>query len=237
MTDREIKQQLKNAYALPESLDEKRFIRKYEIRSLQLMEIIKQEFRYMGMQSIISGMMFTILMWAIAKTENIDLIWVVASMIPICAMVPMILLSRSERYGMNELEVSSRFSLRFIRLVRMFIVGIITVGLFIALGIIFRVLFILSGTDYLIMFVFPYLISDLGAMIVTRKWHRKDNVIGIFAVCIFCSIAPLAIREIKIAIQLPNMFIGVGIIALAALVIRECVLYVKESENISWNLC
>ena len=237
MTDREIKEMLKNAYTLSESQNEKRFVRKYEKRSLQILEIIKLEIRYMGVQSIMSGMVFTVLMWMIAKTENMDLIWAVSSMIPVCAMVPMILLSRSERNGMFELEASTRFSLRFVRLVRMFIVGIITMGLFIALGIVLKAIAILSGEDYLIMVVIPYLVSDLGAMSVTRKWHRKDNVIGIFALCIFCSFLPHAIRGIRIAGQLPDVFIGIVIIMLVALVIRECILYVKESENLSWNLC
>lgn len=237
MTDREIKRMLKNAYAISESLEGKRFIRKNEKRSLQLFEILKIEFRYMGVQSIISGMIFTVLMWMIAKTENMDLIWAVSSMIPICAMVPMILLSRSERNGMFELEASSLFSLRYIRLVRMFIIGIISMGIFAAMGIVLNTMLALTRTDYLIMVVIPYLISDLGAMVITRKWHRKDNIVGIFVVCVFSSFLPFIIREIRINSQLSDAFIRIGIAMLVVLVIRECILYVKESESLSWNLC
>lgn len=237
MTDREIKAMLKNAYAVPESLEGKKFVRKHEKRSLQIWEIIKIEFRYMGVQSIISAGIFTILMWAIAKTENVDLIWGVSSMIPVCAMIPMVFLSKSERYGMHELEASTRFSLRFVRLVRMFIIGIITMGLFAAVGIVLKTMMALSGMDYLTMVVIPYLISDLGAMIVTRKWHGKGNVIGILAVCVFSCFLPFLIREIRIAGYLPGVILGIAIFTLVVLLIRECILYVKESENVLWNLC
>ena len=237
MTNREIKEMLKNAYTLSESQNEKRFVRKYEKRSLQILEIIKLETRYMGVQSIMSGMVFTVLMWMIAKTENTDLIWAVSSMIPVCAMVPMILLSRSERNGMFELEASTRFSLRFVRLVRMFIVGIITMGLFSALGIVLKAIAILSGADYLIMVVIPYLVSDLGAMTITRKWNKRDNIVGIFMVCVFSCFLPFVIKEIRFETQFPNVALGICIIMLVVLVVRECILYVKESENLTWNLC
>lgn len=237
MNNREIKVMLKNAYAISESLDGKRFVRKYERRSLQIVDIIKLEFKYMGVQSIMSGMIFIFFVWAIAKTERMDLIWGVSSMIPICAMVPMIFLSKSERHGMIELEAAARFSLRFVRYVRMFIIGILTMGLFIALGCVLKTMLFLTGVDYLIMVVIPYLISDLGAMIVTRKWHRGNNVIGIILVCGVSCFVPFAIRELRNASLLPDVVLGIGIIVLGAFVIRECLLYIKEGEDVLWNLC
>lgn len=237
MTDREIKTMLRNAYSVPESLDGKSFIRKHEKRTLQIFEIIKLEFRYMGRLSVISEVFLMLLMWAIARSENPDLIWAVSSMIPLCAMAPIILLSGSERSGMAELEAASRFSLRYVRLVRMFILGIAASVLLIVPAVIFKSTQIAPGGDYLIMVVIPYLAGDLGAMAVTRKCHGKENVIGIIAVCGLICFLPSLIKRIRMLGMLPNTAIWLALIVLVVLVIRECFLYVKESESLSWNLC
>ena len=55
MTDKELKHMLKNAYELPESGGSQRFIKEHEKRSRQLSDVIKNEFYYMGIKSILAG--------------------------------------------------------------------------------------------------------------------------------------------------------------------------------------
>ena len=100
MTDKEIKIMLKKAYVVSETEKEKQFIRKYEERALQLSSIIKMELRYMGLKSILTGIVPVALLLMAAGTEDTDMVWVIASFVPACVLTPMVLLSRSERFGM-----------------------------------------------------------------------------------------------------------------------------------------
>lgn len=237
MTDKEIKRMLKTAYASPETEKEKSFVRKNEKRSLQLSCIIKVEFRYMGLKSLLAGVILTALLLAAAKTEDTDMVWTFASFIPMCALIPMVLLSRSERYGMDELEAASRFSLCFIRIVRMLILGLFSMVLLLAAGVVLRVTGTASVMEQMALVVFPYLISAYGAMLVTRKWHGKENIFGVLAVCAFSGLLPYVIRPVILSGQLPNGVFLPVIVLLLGVMVRECTLYVKESENLSWNLC
>lgn len=237
MTDKEIKRMISNAYMLPETDKGRSFVRNHEKRSLRIMDILKVEFRYMGIPSVFSSLFLWVLFLIVSRTRDMDVIWIVSALIPLCAIVPMILLSGSERYGMDELEASSRFSLRYVRLVRMLIIGLFTIGVFGGIGIIMKTISFISCIDYMIFVVIPYLLSDFGAMLVARKWYGKENIFGIIAVCVLGSLIPYGIRMIRNAGRLPDVILVSLTVFLLVAVIGECVLYVKESENISWNLC
>lgn len=237
MTDREIKKMLKHAYAWPETDKEKAFIRKYEKRSLQLISIIKIECRYMGIQSIYAGLVLCALLFLLARNQDMDMVWTLSSLIPIGALIPMVLLSRSERFGMSELEAASRFSLRYIRIVRMFIMGIFSTLLLLAVSLILQEASLGKPVDCLAFVAVPYLISTYGAMVVTRKWHSKDNIFGVLAVCLFSGLIPFATKMARLSGQLTDVVLILLSAVLLAAIIREARLYVKESENLSWNLC
>lgn len=237
MTDREVKESLKNAYALPTTEGEKRFIRRYEKRSLQIFDVIKLEYRYMGAKSILSVLALCMISMLVLKTKEKDTIWVISSLIPLFAVIPMIFLSKSEKYGMDELEASCRFSVRFIRLVRMCIVGVFSLGLLLSAGIIMKVLCLFTITEYIAYVTTPYLVSVFFAMLVTRHWHGKENIYGILAVCILSSLVPFVVRMIRQSGILSDASIGVLAGVLLIAIIRESLMYIKESENVSWNLC
>lgn len=237
MTGRELQRMIKHAYQLPESERERRFLREHEKRTLPLAAVIRMESAYMGLRTIPAGMILCLLFMAAAKTEDSNLIWSIGALIPVCALLPMVLLSRSERYGMEELEAVCRFNLRFTRMVRMGIVGIFSAVLLIGLRLILRGSLLAAGADYLLMVVLPYLASAFGAMLIARKWHSRENLLGILAVSLFNSVLPFVMHSMRENGQLPDgiLLALTGLIFMA--VIRECVLYVKESEISVWNFC
>lgn len=237
MTDREIKMMLKNAYRSPETEKEKVFIRRYEKRSLHLMSIIKLEFRYMGIQSFGAGLALCVLLFLLARNQDQDIAWTLSSLIPIGALIPMILLSRSERFGMGELEAVSRFSLRYIRTLRMFIMGIFSLMILIAVSIILKVSLATQSVDCLAFAVVPYLVSTYGAMLVTRKWHSRDNIFGVLAVCLFSGLLPFIAKAARLSGQRSDPALILLVAVLLAAIIREGRLYIKESEDLAWNLC
>lgn len=237
MTDKELKKLLKGAYALQTTESEKRFVRRYEKRSLQTIDVLRLEFRYMGLQSILAGAILCLLCMLMVKMEDTDMMWMLSSLIPLCAVIPMILLSKSERCGMDEMEASCRFSLRFVRLVRMCIIGAFALVLFLCVGTIMKTLYAFTVIDYIAYVITPYLASAFGAMLVTRRWHGKENIYGILAVCILSGLVPFVVKTFMQSGLLSDVAIVMIAAILLTAVIRESIKYVKESEYISWNLC
>ncbi len=237
MTDKEIKKMIKNAYVLEATESETRFVKTHTKRSLQIVDVLKLELRYMGLQSILAGFALCLICLFMVKIENLETMWAFSSMIPFGVMIPMILLSRSERCGMDEMEATCRFSLRFVRLVRMCIIGVFTLVLFMGVGIIMRTRLAITFIDYIVCVITPYLVSDFGAMLVARRWHNKENIYGIFVVCIVSSLIPFVIKLFRQSGFLSDVAIVVITAILLIAVVRESIKYVKESENLSWNLC
>ena len=237
MTVTEIKRVLKHAYALSESEKETQFVVKYEKRALKLSDILKLELRYMGLKSLLAGAALIAVLLIASKTGNEDTVWVFSSFIPVCALIPMELLSRSERFGMDELEAASRFSLRFIRIVRMLILGVFSMAVLLTAGVLLHKAVAASFAEQMVLVVFPYLISAYGALLVTRKRHGKDSIFGVLSVCVFSGLLPFVIRPISQWRQLPERAILLTIALLLTAIVRECMLYVKESEDLSWSYC
>lgn len=235
MTDREIRKMLKQAYVSSETEKEKIFLRRYEKRSLQLMRIIKMESRYMGLRSVCAGLVLCVLLYALTRNHDPEMAWALASLIPIGALIPMMLLSRSERYGMDELEAVTRFSLRYIRIVRMFLVGIFSMLLLTVAGMVLQAASIGKSAEWMAFVTVPYLISTYGSMLVTRKWHSRDNIFGVLAVCLFSGMLPFAIRMASLSGLVTGQTTLLLIAVLLAAIFREAGLYVKESEDLSWN--
>lgn len=237
MTDKEIKKMIKSAYGLPDSNREKSFIRKHEKRSLQLISIVKTEASYMGIQSILIGALLCAIFFLIGKTSDVNSVWMLSSLIPISATLPMIILRRSERNGMNELEAACRFSLRFVRLVRLLLIGLMSAVLLAVISVILRNVMNTTLVDTLSYVLFPYLLSDYCCMLVARRWHGKESLRGIVVVCLLGGFVPFGIKTVRSIALLPEMFLAVVVFSLFIALIKECILYVKESENLSWNLC
>lgn len=237
MTNQIIKQKLKDAYHFPESEKEKSFIKNYEKRSCQLPCIIKNEFRYMGIKSTIAGIFMCFLLWAVARIGDEKIMWTVSSFIPICSVVPLSLIFHSEQFGMCELEAASRFSLRFIRLIRMLILGIFS-GIVTLFGsILLRRLWTSGILDIVMYMLFPYLVSIWGSLLTTRKWHGKESGYGVMAICFATGLLPTIIRELKDVFFMSDYVYVIFLAVLLTAIIKECISYINERSDILWNLC
>lgn len=236
MTDKELKHMLKNAYVLPESDSSQRFIKEHEIRFRQLLDVIKNEFYYMGIKSIFAGLILCGLFVAMALNGDENMIWIMSSTLPICSLIPMIHILHSGKCGMCELEAASRFSLKFIRLIRMFILGIFSSVVILGGSIFLRKIWICGMLDIVIYMLFPYFVSIWGSLFIARKWHGKESEIGVPLICIATGFLPTIIREFRNVYIVPDyMYVILSVIIMVAAV-RECVDYINERSDLSWNL-
>ena len=235
MNDKEIKKALKNAYKITPSDSESDFLGQYGKRSTRLWDILLTEVRYMGMRSLVSLVLLFTVFYLITRFDNSETTWFVSGAMPVIALMLTSGLGRSERYGMQELEGASRFSLRFIKTVRMFILGITTLIFIVAISILLcgktdsnlPVLIGVVGT--------PYMISVFGNLLITRRWHAKENIIGCLAVtALSCMLPVLMEKVISLHVIEPLVITGV-FAAVMVLAVRESVLYTREREDLVWN--
>ncbi len=237
MTDKELKEAIKSAYILTETDAEKRFIKKHEQRKLRLGEIIKIEFRYMGIKSLIPGAALCLLMMVAAGSGNTAFMLIISWFIPLGALMPMALLSRSEHYHMDEIEAASRFSLKFVRLVRMLIMGAVSMVIVIMCAAVLKKNADISIAGLLLNIAIPYFMSVWGGLLIVRKWHGRMNILGPAAVCVIGSMCSIALESVHRAYEAPAFIIIILTAAVMAITVKECIKFVKESENFSWNLC
>lgn len=237
MTDKELKKLISsNAYALPETECEKNFIRRNSRRSNQFWDIILTEFRHMGIYSLWAGILLcSVLFWA-SKTCDKDIMWTISSVSPAASLIPMLLLAKSEWYGMSELEMACRLSLSFIKMTRMFILGVMS------FLVIFMELFITVGPLYsnvleiVLYMLIPYFICICGGLNITRRCHGKKGAYGVVVVNLMSAFLPTMIRDIQETEMVPGFVYVAVLVILAAAIISEGKKYVNERNELSWNL-
>lgn len=236
MTDKELIRHIHNAYALPETEREKIFIRKHSSRSNQMPDIIVNECRHMGIYSFLAGIVLCGILFFAAKSGDRDTMRLIVSVLPAGSLIPMLLIAKSERYGMAELEMACRFSLSFIRMTRMAILGVFSFFM------IFMELFITVGSLYsnvleIVMYMLiPYFVCIWGGLGITRMCHGKNGAYGVIAVNILSAFLPAVIRNIQEIEMVPGFIYAAVLAVLAVAIIREGKQYVTERNDFVWNL-
>ena len=231
-----IKEQLHNAYQLPETESGKHFVREHEKRSCKFSEILMLELKYMGPGSLAAFIALFFLSWAVVNNTHEEGMWIIASFLPLCSLVPMILLQSSERYQMDEIETTTRFSTQFLKLIRMLMLGVFSILSLALVCVIFLEAKTVEPADIIMYMLIPYLISIWGGLLVTRKWNRSESVYGVAAVSTVSALLPTVFREINKIAVVPAFACVSVLAALLTATAMECIKYVNERTDYSWNL-
>lgn len=237
MTDREVKRLLKSAYTITASEKEKAFVKTYERRSRQFLHVLMLELKYMGIKSLFAGAFLCTILFFLARQGDVRVQWTISSILPLFALILSALFGRSERYGMQEFEAASRFSLRFIRMTRMLISGTISCLLILVCTCILRKFLGISPMITVCYVGFPYLFNVWGSLLITRKWHAKENIYGCVGVTILSCLMPYIAEFVKLWTYISSLTASLVILILLAVTVRESILYIMEGRELSWNLC
>lgn len=237
MTEKDMKKLLKNAYQISPSDREKAFLQKYEKRSMHILDVFILEFKYMGLQSVLSGAILIILFGIISFSKNSELMWYVSGILPVVGLILISGIGKSEKYGMHELEATSRFSLQFIKATRMFLLGSATLSIVVVISILLQ-----EKTNFAFMSILgfigtPYMLNAWGNIVITRRWHDKESIFGCTAVTgVTCMIPALMKHAIELHMIEPFVIVILMVI-ISALTVRESLLFIKGREDLSWNFC
>ncbi len=193
--ERKRKEELFRYFEAPKPERKRAFIRQYGKAKLNLPYIVAMQARYISKGVwIFSGLFFGMIYIAAQMTE-VKYVSFVLSVIPFLVMCSVAETTRSYRYGMEELELSARFSLKSIVLARMIVLGVGN-------------LLVLTGTMLLLRshvniacIMTPYFLTAGGSLYIVRRLRGAEGVLPCFALAVV-----VCILELYLSWQPINMF-------------------------------
>lgn len=231
--DRIKMEQLKKLYEAPKPVGKRAFLRKMEPQPLNIRSILWMQCFYISKWEWILSFILIGSTVVLSRLNEKDVLGMVLAAMPFLAVVSVSDSVRSVTWGMSELEMSSRFSLKSVVLSRMVIAGIVNLVLELFLA-------LLAGGDFcetILYLLTPYLVSAYGSLVLVRKIAGKD---GVFACMGFGVIvgAAAGFSTLQITWIYQAQYMGVWLLAvvfLAYLTYRESRRNIQKMEEIVWN--
>ncbi len=170
-----IKKQLKIIYRAPESTNREAFLASLEQPRTTFVRFLILQSKYMRKWNfLLAAAIFLFAVWMF-KDVNRQNLWSISAAVPFLAMSAATEGGRSLRFGMDELEMAARFSLKTIVTAKIGILGIsnlLLLGAALPLAYIKREnVFFYTGLYILI----PYLLSAFLNLLVLRRGRREDS--------------------------------------------------------------
>lgn len=237
MNDKNIKELVKNAYRITPSEKERQFLKKNEQRSMKLWDVIALEIKYRKLPACLAGAGMTLLFFLIAKSGDPQFMWYVSGALPVLALIFLSGLGRSERYGMKELEASGRFSQRFVRASRLIVPGAVSPVLLVAVSLLLREKAGFGPVTVLGFVGTPYMLNAWGNLLITRKWHGKESMAGCLGMTALTCLLPMLLEKAVCRQAIRPAAVTALLITATVLTVRESILYIRESEDLTWNYC
>lgn len=120
----DMKQLLNDAFYAPEPKEKQNFLKNIRPREVSMLEMLLQQFSYIR----VTVWLYALLLIAIAVLGSVYHVerttLVITMMMPFAAVASVLETRRSRKYGMSELEMATRFSLRSVVIARLLIVGL-----------------------------------------------------------------------------------------------------------------
>ena len=180
--------------------------------------------------------MFGGVLW-LASGQDSKTVWVAAALTPFLALLMVVENGKSRFYGMEELELSCRMSLRTVVLARMMILGLFHLFL---LGVLIPSIAVWGAVGLFragLYLLTPYLLTAALGMELTRRCQRQDGLLACGGAAALVSVSGLLL-----AYQRPALYqqsaMPLWVAALAATVITTAVeinLNFNKTEELQWN--
>lgn len=174
---KDLKKELKKAFEAPAPVRKTEFLQKVSpAAELSFFAFLSVQFRYIRRRVwIVSALVFSILLFC-GLVLSADIIWAVSAFTPLLALLMVEETGRSEIYGMAELEMTTRFSLRSIFLARL---GILGLGSLLFLGLLFPVSLSCSRISPLragFYITTPFLLTTFLCLHIVRRRRERESI-------------------------------------------------------------
>ncbi len=227
------KEQLQQAFSVPEPKKKRAFLRVLPKQKVGIGTLILSQAAYIrAWVWAVSFLLFGLVVLA-AQMVELDVIWILSAVMPFAALLIIMELARSSAYGMTELEMTSRFSLRTILLARMVMLGAVQLfGLLLTIPMAGMTL--VNNGVYLLV---PYLLTALLGLAAVRRMRGKEGlfVCGSISACV-CVLAPMSKHFVPVLYAQENRMLWVlAVLLLLAGLVKEYKTTINHWEEFVWN--
>lgn len=234
-----LKKELKSVFDAPAPLRKDMFLKQLNYPKPRRIDFIFSQVGYIRKRIwILSVLVFLSTLYGlyICNAPN-SLIWFISSILPFISLVSINELVRSITYKMEELEMSCKYNLLEVSIVRMGILG--TVNLIVLLSIL---LVLLKKTDFSsirlgLYLITPYLLNCYGSLYFINHLKSRETIFicgSVTAlVCLLNSLLSIQINEIYT--DRYSFYWIISFIVLAVLSAREVTKLIKKMGGLEWN--
>lgn len=227
------KEKLQQAFSVPEPKQKRAFLRRLPKQEVGLGTLLLSQAAYIrAWVWAVSFLLFGVVVLA-AQMAELDIIWILSAVMPFGALLIILEFAKSSAYGMSELEMSSRFSLRTILLARMIMLGAVQL-----LGLLLTVpvagMTLLKNGVYLLV---PYLLTALLGLLAVRKMRGKEGLFACGSISAFvCVLAPMSKHFVPVLYTKENRILwALAVILLLVGLVKEYRITINHLEEFTWN--
>ena len=187
--NRQLKKRIQRAFEAPKS-DQKekaRFLRTLPQPQISMLQFILIQATYLRKWTLFLSILLLFPLLIEAYCIELNTLWAVSAFAPFLGLLAVAESTRSMMYGMNELEMSTRFSLKSVVLARMSVLGLFDVLILCCFAplccISSNISFLQTGV-YLFV---PYLLTVNISLWITRRFRSREAIYACMSVAVLIS--------------------------------------------------
>lgn len=235
--NRGLKKQIAKAFDAPASRNKKSFVRLLPRPHISIERFIISQIPFIKKSVWLLSVLIVLPMaWGASFTRE-NTVWIVSAFTTFLALLLITESVKSSLYGMNELEMTSRFSLKSIVLARLIILGIFNLGIFCIIIPICHIANCISFVQTVVYLFVPYLLTTSISLYIVRCFRNKEAIYGCMAAAFFVSVADVTLRYAANFIFQTNYLVGwvVSTLLLMMFTVKELYQTFNKTEGFLWN--
>ena len=231
--ERKLKEELGRYYEAPAPQRKLEFVRRFGVPHVNLPYLVWMQTRYISKWVWLVSVGICLAIYAATYVMEDKYVSAVYGLVPFLVLISVTESTRSYRYGMEELELSARFSLKSIVMARMAMLGVENLAL---LLVIVNVLGQRAGY-HVFHIMTPYFLTAGGSLYIVRTIRRNENTILCFTLAFVVSFLQMLLpgwfRELLTPEYMPvwTVFLLLGIV----MTVKESYRTIRMTEDLAWN--
>lgn len=236
--NKKTKKMLQDAFEAPEPMRKEAFLKQLPKAQISHVEFMVLQTAYIKKWVWLASLfLFGIALKGASFLER-DMLWKISALMPFIALAVTTENARSAAYGMEELEMASRFSLRSVLLARLGILGashLLLLCFLIPVSLRSNLYSPLQTGIYLTV---PYLLTVVSGFMAARKIHGKESLYACMGIAAMVSVLDITLGGSAAAVYSAEYFFWwiAAFFLLSVILAAECRRTIKEAEELTWNL-
>lgn len=238
--NKQMKRSIQKAFEAPQPNQQEKasFLRTLPQPQISMWQFILTQATYLRKWTLFFSvlLLFPALIGAYYIEKNT--LWIVSAFVPFLGLLVVTENARSIVYGMNEFEMSTRFSLRSVILARMGVLGVLDLLILCSL-----IPLCCGGNDFSlfqtgIYLLVPYLLTVNIGLWITRHFHSREAIYGCMSAAVLISGADIGLHLIADFVYQSSYITWWFVLSvfLIGRMIYETYCTIKQTEELEWNL-